>query len=104
MVMLNKMAAILDLQVANRADLISRPPKNIRAKCDAFAAVSLCGVAGLAETIPSLPCSGPFLPDVPGFHVPSDSVFPSQPLYSFTAVPHSHFDNCAVLLSIYLFF
>ena len=43
-----------------------------------FAAVSLCGVAGLAQTFPSLPVSGPFLPDVPCFQVPSDSVLPLQ--------------------------
>ena len=29
-------------------------------------------VAGLAETLPSFPVSGPFLPDVPGFQVPPD--------------------------------
>ena len=32
-----------------------------------FVAVSLWGVAGLAETFPSFPVSGPFLPDAPGF-------------------------------------
>ena len=31
--------------------------------------LSLCGVAGLAETFPSFPVSGPFLPDVSGFQV-----------------------------------
>ncbi len=43
-----------------------------------FAAVFLFGVAGLAETFPSLSVSGPFLLDFPGFQVPSDSIFPSQ--------------------------
>ena len=38
-----------------------------------FAAVSLFGVAGLAETFPSFSVSGPFLLDFPGFQVPSDS-------------------------------
>ncbi len=38
-----------------------------------FAAVSLFGVAALAETFPSVSVSGPFLLDVPGFQVPSDS-------------------------------
>ena len=36
---------------------------------------------------PSFPVSGPFLPDVPGFKVPSDSVFPSQPRSSSRALP-----------------
>ena len=44
-----------------------------------FAAVSLCGVAGLAQTYPSPPVSDPFLPDLSGFHVPPDIVFPSRP-------------------------
>ena len=59
-----------------------------------FAAVSLCGVAGLAKTFPSTSVSGPFLIDVPGFQVPSDSVFPLQPRSSSRALPlHLHFCN-----------
>ena len=54
-----------------------------------FATVSLCGVAALAETFPSFPVSGPFLPDVPGFQVPPDSVFPSQLWSSSRALPLS---------------
>ena len=43
-----------------------------------FAAVFQCGVAGLADTFPSFPVSGPFLPDVPRFQFPSHSIFPPQ--------------------------
>ena len=61
-----------------------------------FAVVSLCGVAGLAETFPSFPVSGPFLPDSPGFHVPPDRIFPPQLRSSSMALPlHLHFDNCS---------
>ena len=35
-------------------------------------------IAGLAETFPSFSVSGPFLLDVPGFQVPSDSIVPLQ--------------------------
>ena len=38
------------------------------------AAVSLCGVADLEKTCPSLRCSGPFLPDAPRFHVSPDRI------------------------------
>ena len=41
-----------------------------------FAIVFLCGVAGLADTFPSFPVSDSFLPDVPGFQVPPDNIFP----------------------------
>ena len=59
-----------------------------------FAVVSLCGVTGLAETFPSFPVSGPFLPDVPGFHVHPDRIFPPQLRSSSMALPlHLHFDN-----------
>ena len=51
----------------------------------ALGAVSLCGVAGL--TFLFLPVSGPFLRDLPGFHVPSDSVLPSQHWSSYRALP-----------------
>ena len=51
-----------------------------------FAAVSLCGVAGPAETFPSFPVSGPFLHDVPGFQAPPDSIFRPQ-LRSFSRPP-----------------
>ena len=62
-----------------------------------FAAVSLCRVAGLAETFPSFPISGPFLPDVPGFQVPPDSIFPPQLRSSSRALPlHLHFDNSSL--------
>ena len=49
-----------------------------------FAAVTLCGVASLAETFPSFPVRGPFLPDLPGFRVPS---FRSQLWSSSRALP-----------------
>ena len=56
--------------------------------CSHFAAVYLCGVA--------IPVSGPFLPDVPGFQVPPDSIFPRQLRSSSRALPlHLHFDNCS---------
>ena len=52
--------------------------------------------SGLAETFPSFPVSGPFLPDVPGFQVPPDSIFPHQLRSSFRALPlHLHFENCS---------
>ena len=61
-----------------------------------LAAVSQCGVAGLAETFPLFPVSRPFLPDVPGFHVPPDSIFPPQLRSSSRALPlHLHFNNCS---------
>ena len=64
-----------------------------------FAAVSLCSVAGLADTFPSFPVSGPFLPDVPGFQVPPDSIFPPQLRSSSRALPlHLHFSNCSDVL------
>ena len=60
-----------------------------------FAAISLCRVAGLAETFPSFPLGGPFLPDVPSFRVPSDSIFPLQLWSSSKALPlHLLFHNC----------
>ena len=65
-----------------------------------YADVSLCEVAGLAETLPSLTVSGPFLIDAPGFQVPSDSVFPSQPRSSSRALPlHLHFHSCSDVFS-----
>ena len=65
-----------------------------------FATVSLCGVAGLAQTFPSFPVSGPFLPDVPGFQVPPDNIFPPQLQYSSRVLPlHLHFDNCSDVFS-----
>ena len=55
-----------------------------------------CGVAGIAETFPFLPVSGLFFPDLPGFHVPSDSVLPSQPGSFSRALPlRLHFGNCS---------
>ena len=65
-----------------------------------FAAVSLFGVAGLAETFPSFSVSGPFLLDFPGFQVPSGSIFPSQLWSSSRALPlHLHFCNCSDVFS-----
>ena len=65
-----------------------------------FVAVYLCKVAGLAETFPLLPGSNPFLPDVPGFQVPSDSVLPSQPRSSSKELPlYLHFGNCCDVFS-----
>ena len=61
-----------------------------------FAAVSLFGVAGLAETFQFFSVSGLFLLDFPGFRVPSDSIFPSQLWSSSRALPlHLHFCNCS---------
>ena len=65
-----------------------------------FAAVSLFGVAGLAETFPFFSVGGPFLLDFPGFQVPSDSIFPSQLWSSSRALPlHLHFCNCSDVFS-----
>ena len=47
----------------------------------------LCVVAGLVGTFPSLPVSGPFLPDVPDSHVSSDSVLPSEPFFVSRTLP-----------------
>ena len=64
-----------------------------------FAAVFLCVVAGLAETSPSFPASGPFLPDVLGFQVPPGSIFPPQLWSSSETLPlHLHFCNCSDVL------
>ena len=65
-----------------------------------FAAVSLFGVAGLAETFPFFSIGGPFLLDFPGFQVPSDSIIPSQLWSSSRALPlHLHFCNCSDVFS-----
>ena len=65
-----------------------------------FAAVSLLGVAGLAETSPSFSVSGPFLLDFPRFQVPSDCIVPSQLRSSPRALPlHLHFHNCSDVFS-----
>ena len=65
-----------------------------------FAAVSLCGVAGLAETFPTFPVSGPLLSDLPGFQVPPDSIFPPQLRSSSRALPrHLHFYNWSDVFS-----
>ena len=63
-----------------------------------FAAVSLPGVAVFADTFPSLPVSGPFIPDVPPFQVLHDSVFPSQHQSSSRALT-LHFNNCSDVFS-----
>ena len=55
-----------------------------------FAAVSLFGVAGLAETFPSFSVSGPFLLDVPGFGRPLGrfpSIFISATALIFSVSP-----------------
>ena len=46
-------------------------------------------VAGLEETFPSFSVSGPFILDVPGFQVPSDSIVPpnfGRPLGRFPTI------------------
>ena len=64
-----------------------------------FAAVSLCRVAGLVNTFPSLTVSGPFLPDAPRFHVSPDRICPPQLRSSSRALPlHLHFDNYSDVL------
>ena len=63
-----------------------------------FAPVYLFGVAGLAETFPPFSVSGPFLLDVSGFQVPSDSTVPRWS--SSRALPlHLHFCNCSDVFS-----
>ena len=53
-----------------------------------------------AATFPSFPVSGPFLPDVPGFRVHPDSIFPPQLRSSSRALPlHLHFNNCSDVFS-----
>ena len=47
------------------------------------------------KTFLSFPVSGPFLPDVPGFQVPTVSVFPPQLRSSSRAPLHLHFCNCS---------
>ena len=43
--------------------------------------------SGLAEAFPSISVSGPFIGDVPGFHIPSESVFPShQKVYLISVI------------------
>ena len=65
-----------------------------------FAAVSLFGVAGLAETFPSFSVSGSFLLDFPRFQVPSDCIVPSQLWCSLWALPlHLHFCHCSDVFS-----
>ena len=77
----------------------SRPTPHLFSPLSPFAAVSLCGVAGLAQTFPSLTVSGPFLPDAPFFHVPPDRILPPQLRSSSRALPlHLHFDNCSDVL------
>ena len=51
-----------------------------------FSAVSLCGVAGIAETMSIRQFSDPIFYHLTSFHVPSDSVPPSQTLSSFTDI------------------
>ena len=53
--------------------------------------------AGFTLALPTSPChSGPFIPDVPGFHVHSDSVLQSQTGSSSRALPlHLDFGNCS---------
>ena len=73
---------------------------NLSLRCSVFlpfAAVSMCMIAGRERPFHlSLPVRGPFRRHVPGFHVPSDSVFPSRPRFSCRALPnHLHFDNCS---------
>ena len=59
---------------------------------------SLCaGAADLAETFPSLPVSGPFLPDLPCFLVSSDSVLPGS---SSTALPLHIISATALMFSV----
>ena len=65
-----------------------------------FAAVFLCGVAGLAETFPSFPVSGPFLPDVPGFQVPPDSIIAPQLRSSSKALPSIFTSTTARMFSV----
>ena len=64
------------------------------------------GVAGLAETFPSFPVSGPFLPDVPGFQAPPDSILPPQLRSSSRALPRppSSFRQLLGCFLVHLFF
>ena len=76
-------------------DFMDKPSKEVSfSPFLPLATVSLCRVAG--QTFPSLPVNGPFLPDLPGFQVPTDSFLQSQLWSSSKALPlHFHFNNCS---------
>ena len=65
-----------------------------------FAAVSLCGVAGLAETFPFRTVSGPFLLDAPRRHVPPHRILPSQLWSSSRALPSIFISTTALMFSV----
>ena len=61
--------------------------------------------SGSCKDVSIFLCQWPFLPDVPGFQVTSDSVVPSQLRASSRAIPlRLHFHNCSdVFCFIYSF-
>ena len=72
-----------------------------------FTSVSLCGAAGLAETFPFPPGSGPFLTDLPRFQAPSKGALPPQPRSSLrgASLPSSILKKVSVVMFLFhLFF
>ena len=70
-----------------------------------FAAVSLFGVAGLAETFPSFSISGPFLLDVPGFQAPSSVnkyVLNALKLKTTATVLYGHPTTAAAIFTLHV--
>ena len=65
-----------------------------------YAAISLCGVAGHAETFPSFPVSGPFRPELPCPNFLSDSVLPLQPRSSSRELPLHLFSPTSLMFSV----
>ena len=65
-----------------------------------FAAVSQCGVAGPAQTFPSLTVNGSFLPDPPRFHVLPEHILPPQLRSSSRALPSIFISTTALMFSV----
>ena len=86
--------------VAYDLALISRDVYLRLSPFSTLTAISQCGVAGGAETFPCIPVSGPFLSDLPGFHVSSGSVLPSQPGSSCRALPSIFISATALMWSV----
>ena len=66
------------------------PPLSL---CLPLSLTFLTSAGFLAETLPFLPVSGPFLPHFPPCHVPPDSVFPSRPWSPKTLPRLLHFST-----------
>ena len=62
---------------------------------------SPCCVAGLVEPFPLLPVCGPFLPDLPGFHVPS--VLPTMSFHLNWGPPLGCFQSISISATALMF-